>query len=169
VTVPTIFWVIDTSSIIEVRRFVPRTDQPTVFGRLDVLVISDSLVYPAQVVDELERYSDASSNNPDLPFQWAKRNQVRASRHGPQFEKVREVLAHPQVRNILDPEKTGVEEADAYVLGLAMHLKDQGEVTVITEERRDRPDKLSMNTACGLLRLYCLSMKPFLAQQGIWS
>ena len=102
------------------------------------------------------------------PFQWAKKNQVRATRYGPQFEKVREVLAHPQVRNILDPDKTGVEEADPYVLGLAMYLKDQGDVTVITEERRDRPGKLSMNTACGLLRVYCLSMEPFLAEQGIW-
>lgn len=167
-TVPTIFWVIDTSSIIAVRRLIPRTDQPAVFRRLDALVTSDSLVYPAQVIDELERYSDVSSGNPDLPFQWAKKNQVRATRYGPQFEKVREVLAHPQVRNILDPDKTGVEEADPYVLGLAMYLKDQGDVTVITEERRDRPGKLSMNTACGLLRVYCLSMEPFLAEQGIW-
>jgi hypothetical protein len=37
-----------------------------------------------------------------------------------------------------------------------------------TEERKDRPGKMSLNTACGLLRLYCLSMEPFLAQQGIW-
>jgi len=166
--VPTTFWVIDTSSIIAVRRLVPRTDQPVVFGKLDALVTSDSLVYPTQVVEELERYSDTSSGTPDLPLLWAKRNQLRATRHGPQFEKVREVLAHPQVRNILDPDKIGVEEADPYVLGLAMFLKDQGEVTVITEERRDRPGKMSINTACGLLRLYCLSMEPFLAQQGIW-
>lgn len=165
---PTTFWVVDTSSIIAVRRLVPRVNQPTVFGKLDTLVTSDSLVYPAQVVDELERYSDTSSGNPDLPFQWAKRNQARAIRHGPQFEKVKEVLAHPQVRNIVDPDKAGVDEADPYVLGLAMYLKDQGEVTVITEERRDRPGKLSLNTACGLLRLYCLSMEPFLMQQGIW-
>jgi Domain of unknown function (DUF4411) len=166
--VPTIFWVIDTSSIIAVRRLVPRADQLKVFGKLDSLITSDALVYPAQVVDELERYSDTSSGNPDLPFQWAKRNQARATRHGPQFEKVREVLAHPQVRNIVDPDKAGVDEADPYVLGLAIYLKDQGEVTVITEERRDRPGKLSMNTACGLLRMYCLSMEPFLAEQGIW-
>ena len=130
--------------------------------------MNDALVYPSQVVDELERYLDTSSGNPDLPYQWAKRNQAHATRHGPQFEKVREVLAHPQVRNIVDPDKAGVEEADLYVLGLPMYLKDQGEVTVITEERRDRPGKLSINTACGLLRLYCLSMEPFLAQQGIW-
>jgi hypothetical protein len=99
--VPTIFWVIDTSSIIAVRRLVPRVDQPRVFVKLDSLVTGDSLVYPAQVVDELERYSDTSSGNPDLPFQWAKKNQARATRHGPQFAKVREVLAHPQVKNIL--------------------------------------------------------------------
>jgi hypothetical protein len=160
--------VIDTSSIIAVRRLVPRGEQPKVFGKLDLLIASDALVYPVQVVDELERYADTTSGNPDLPFQWAKRNQPKATRHGPQFEKVREVLAHPQVRNILDPDKTGVDEADPYVLGLAMLLKDHGEVIVITEERRDRPGKLSLNTACGLLRLYCLSMEPFLAQQGIW-
>jgi hypothetical protein len=166
--VPAAFWVVDTSSIIAVRRVVPRGDQPGVFAKLDSLMATDVLVYPVQVVEELERYTETTSGNPDLPFQWAKRNQPQATRHGPQFEKVREVLAHPQVRNVLDPDKTGVDEADPYVLGLAMSLKDQGEVTVITEERKDRPGKMSLNTACGLLRLYCLSMEPFLAQQGIW-
>ena len=89
-------------------------------------------------------------------------------RNATAIQKVREVLAHPQVRNVLDPDKTGVDEADPYVLGLAVFLKDQGEVTIITEERKDRPGKMSLNTACGLLRLYCLSMEPFLAQQKIW-
>jgi hypothetical protein len=71
---------------------------------------------------------------------------------------------------VVDPNNTGVEEADSYVLALAVHLKRLGhEVTVLTEETKNRPDKLSMNTACGLLRLWCLAIEPFLVDRGIWT
>jgi len=161
--------VIDTSSIIEVRRRVPHGNQRAVFQKLDELVATGTLVYPIQVVTELEAQYDPKSATPDLPYDWVKRNQKMATRHGYLFDRVREVLQHPQAKFVLDPEKVGTEEADPYILGLALHLKEQGDVTVLTEETRDRPDKLSLNSACGLLRIYCLRIVPFLAQQGIWS
>ncbi len=162
------FWIIDTASITEVRRTVPRAQRNSVYEALDKLVQDGVLVYPVQVVAELGRFHDPESAEPDLPYEWVRRNQEMATRHGSQFEKVKQVLAHPQVRRVVDAEKT-TEEADAYVLGLALHLKDGGaEVTVLTQETTDTPNKLSMNSACGLLRLVCLRMGPFLAQQGIW-
>lgn len=83
---------------------------------------------------------------------------------------VKEILAHPQVSRVVDPDKAGVEEADPYVLALAVYLKREGyDVTVLTEETKNRPDKLSMNTACGLLRLWCLSIEPFLVERNIWA
>ncbi|MBU6435571.1 MAG: DUF4411 family protein, partial [Nitrospirae bacterium] len=83
------------------------------------------------------------------------------------LETVRAVLA--EVPEILDPDKDGVEEADPYVLALAMRLQNEGyQVTILTEERKDRPDKMSMNTACGVLRIPCLPVETFLSRNGIW-
>ena len=158
-------WVIDTSSILEVRRKLPRPHQQTVYSKLDGCVNDGILVYPKHVLGELERAANDKAT--DLPYQWTKRNEARATRFGSLFDEVKKVLA--QVPKIIDPDKLGVEEADPYVLALATYLASQGNiVTVVTEERKDRPDKMSMNTACGLLGLLCLPMSAFLAQQGIW-
>jgi hypothetical protein len=41
-----------------------------------------------------------------------------------------------------DLDRRGVEEADPFALALAKHLSDSGvTTTVVTEERKDRPDK----------------------------
>jgi hypothetical protein len=78
-------------------------------------------------------------------------------------------LVLEQVQEVLDPDKLGVEEADPYVLALAIYLQQQGkQVMVLTEERKDRPDKISMTTACGVLRLPCLPVHMFLRINGIW-
>jgi hypothetical protein len=92
-----------------------------------------------------------------------------ATRHGTDFELVRRVLA--KVPTVLDPDKPGgADEADPYILGLALNLKDKGhEVTVVSEERKDRPDKMSLNTACGLLRLYCVPLMGLLRDQDIFT
>jgi hypothetical protein len=125
------------------------------------------LTYPLQVLGELERFSDKSKA--DLPYDWAKRNEARATRFSVLLNEVKQVLA--VVPKILDPDKTGVEEADPYVLALAMYLRNSDpelKVTVLTEERKDRPDKMSMTTACGVLELICLPIITFLELQGIW-
>ena len=127
--------VIDTSSILLVRRTVVRANQAGVFH--------------------------------DLPLSWALSNSAQATRIDVPFETLKDVIS--RVSDIFDPEKPGVDEADPYVLALAMHLRSQGlSVTVLTEERKDRPNKVSMNTACGGLGLVCLPMERFLRINGIW-
>ncbi len=158
---------IDTSSVIQVRRIVVRDHQSTVFSKLTELVVAGKLFYPKEVPPELDRHSNQDSSVQDLPRDWAKLNSSIATHHAVPFETVKAVLA--QVPEILDPEKSGVEEADPYVLALAIHLQEQGkQVTVLTEERKDRPDKMSLTTACGVLRLPCLPMMTFLKRNGIW-
>jgi hypothetical protein len=71
--------------------------------------------------------------------------------------------------DVIDPDKSGEDEADPHVLALSLYLSDEGfAVTVVTEDRKDRPDKISLNTACGLLRLPCLPLRIFLRRLGIW-
>ncbi len=165
-------WVLDTSSILEVRRRIPKEKQDGVFSDLTKLVKSDTLVFPIQVFKELERFSlsNANAKSKDLPFEWTKLNKERATRHNIDYQKLRIILQHPQVSKIVDPDKIGgEEEADPYVLCLAYQLLETHGITVLTEEVKDRPDKISMNTACGLLRLVPLRMMAFLGQQGIWA
>jgi hypothetical protein len=159
--------VIDSSSILEVRRKVVRADQPAVFQQLTQIVQRCQLVFPKEVLAELERWSNPNPDTPDLPLNWALSNASHATRIEVPFDTLKDIIS--RVSDIFDPEKSGVDEADPYVLALAMHLKSQGvTVTVLTEERKDRPKKVSMNTACGELGLICLPMERFLRINGIW-
>jgi len=162
-------FVADTSALAAIREIerIGKRGEKAVFDRLRDFVADGRLVYPTQVIDELEQYRDADEYY--RPYEWARENRARATRYGPLLEVVAEILRHPQIKNVLDHEKgEGAEEADPHVLALALRLKREGhEVTVLTQERRDRPRKLSLNTACGLLRIFCLPVEAFLVEHGI--
>lgn len=130
------------------------------------LVDSGELVFPAEVDDELERFRNAGVYDPI--GDWAALKKRRATRFGPQFDHVKRVLEDPQARRVLDPAKAGTDEADSHVLALALALRDRADVVVIAQETRDRPDKLSMATACGVLRLVRLPVAAFLFEREIW-
>ncbi len=158
-------WVVDTSSITEVRRKVPRPEQPAVYRELEALVRKGHLVFPVQVLDELKRAHDKKRE--DLPLDWAKRVESDAVSN-PSLDTVKnDVLA--KVPEVLDPDKAGgPEEADSYILARAVELRrDNRSVTIITQEKNDKPGKLSLSTAAGLLLIPAVSMLPFLKSQGI--
>lgn len=159
-------WVVDTSSIIEVRRAVEKTKRRGVYAKLKALTEQGHLVFPTEVLKELERARDPKPAREDLPLEWA--NEVAGKATSvPSFETVREVLA--QVPQVCDPDKTtGVEEADPYVLACAVELKRAGkDVAIITQETRNLGGKLSLATAAGVLKIPALTMLPFLRSQGI--
>jgi hypothetical protein len=161
-------WVVDTCSIIDVRRTVPRGDQVRVYRALTDLVAAGHLVFPHEVYAELER-DNTPGRTDDLPFDWAKKNVGVATRHGTDFDIVKMALA--KTPSVLDHEKpAGADEADPYVLALALKLSTEGhQTTVITEERKDRAQKMSLNTACGLHRLVCVPMMAFLGSRRIYT
>lgn len=159
--------IIDTSSIIHLRELpITRADLPITLSRLTNLVNTDKLVYPKEVIPELGRYVNPDSRLKQ-PLDWARSNSSHATRFDVPLEFMKSVLE--KVPTVNDPDKLGVEEADPYVLALAVYLRTQGmEVTVLTEETHDRPDKMSMTTACGHLRLIRLPIEEFLKINGVW-
>jgi len=163
---PSPVWVIDTSSILEIRG-VEKGARSTVYSRLTALVAEARLRYPKQVVDELERGSNPK--NPDPPFKWARENASVATSAGPTLEGVKAVLAIAP--KVLDPKKdSGAEEADAYVLALAVELRASvPDVRVVTNEHKDLPTKMSMGTASGLLAIPSVPLRGFLHAEGIIS
>ena len=70
---------------------------------------------------------------------------------------------------MLDPPKeSGVDDADPYVLAVARQLRAAGvDARVVTQETKDTPTKMSMNTACGVLGIPCVPLLAFLATESI--
>lgn len=161
-----VVWVIDTSSIIEIRRSVPTARRPEIFQKLSDLVTAGRVVFTKQVVDELERAADRV--NPDAQYQWAKTNEAKATERAPSFDDIKTVLA--LVPNVLDPDKdSGAEEADPYLLAHATILRNSSvDARMVTQESKDTPRKMSLNTACGLLGIPSVPLAAFLQFERIF-
>ena len=158
-------WVVDTSSIIEIRRFVPSAARRRVLDRFSALASEGRLRFPKQVVEELQRAAD-----PDVPdplLEWTERVAADACPAHPAFAKVKEILAI--VPDILDPNKdSGADEADPYVLALADDLRSQAlDARIVTQETKDSPRKISLNTAAGVLGIPSVPLRGLLLAEGI--
>ena len=158
-------WVIDTSSIIEVRRC-QNAQKAAIFHGMSELVNAERLVFPPEVLAELQRRADP--DNPDAQYRWARLNAPSAVANAKcSFEEVAQVLA--VVPQVLDPDKdSGVEEGDPYVLAAAFRLRAAGiDARVVTEERHDTPKKMSMSTAAGVLGIPSVPLHAFLSAERI--
>ena len=113
----TVIWVLDTCSIIEVRRSTPTSERHRIFEQMTQLVAEGRLVYPPQVLAELQRCAQQLTS-PDPQFLWAKQNASTAHHNGScSLDDVKEILA--EVPDVLDPHKdTGNDEADPTVTAL---------------------------------------------------
>lgn len=148
-----------------------KQNQARVYAELGRLVEAGLLYYPRKLLKELERLTDAIAARAggDPPYEWARAHAIKATRHGELFAVVKVVLAVPGVEELLDPEKTGAEEADPHVLALAHHLNGQGDFArVLTEDRKNKPYKIALAAACGLVGIPVVPMRAFLASRGIW-
>jgi hypothetical protein len=163
--------IIDTSSIIEIRRGrgITRTEAGEVYAALTKLVVGGSLVFPDKVFEELHRWVPSNPPSVDLPLEWVTTNRARATQLDGPYGCLVEVLGEvPEVCEVDRVTVGGIEDADPYVLAMAMHLDRQGyRPTVVTEDRKDRPDKMSLATACGVLHIPSVPLLAFLAQQRI--
>jgi len=162
-------WILDTCALSWVRQIprVGKKGEVEVFEQLTSMLEADLIVFPSQVVDELE---ERGHDDPEYrPFHWAREHKKQACRFGHLFGEVTEVLAHQQIRRICEWDKAkGADPADPHILALATHLRDSGQaVTVVSEDRVDKARKLSVATACGLLQVFWLRTEPFLVDQDI--
>lgn len=155
-------WVIDTSSLLGVRETFGRSRESKLLTSLNQLTATSSLFFPPEVLAELER---GSQSEPDPPLIWARNNRGRAEKKA-SLETVKAVLS--VVPDVLDPDMPD-PQADPYVLALALDQQGLGlyQVTVVTEDRRDKPTKLSLATAAGLLRLPTVPLRAFVRSKGL--
>lgn len=153
-------WVIDTSSVIELRQ-IPHADRKPVLAALDALVDVDRLLFPTQVLPELDRMSDVA-------HAWAKRNNAKAAQYGHLYSEGAQVLK--TLPRLIDPTKVGaVDPADPYVIALAQVLQKNGHApTVITDDTKNRPSRTSLAAAAGVFGFPSVPMAVFLTTQQIW-
>lgn len=163
-----VVWVIDTSSICEVRRLpnVGSSQRTAILAGLTALVEQGTLVYPPEVVDELARHADPDA--PDPQFKWAKDNAPLATPNATcTLDQTKAILA--VVPEVLDPAKdSGAEEADPYVLAAAQKLRASGtDARVVTQETKDSAGKMSLSTAAGILGIPSVPLRGLLLATGI--
>jgi hypothetical protein len=98
----------------------------------------------ARVTQELE-----AALTPDFAVAWIKARRIAGER-SPKLETVKSVLL--KAPTLVDPDATR-EQADPYVVALALEIASDSlfapRVTIVTEDRRDKPNKLSLATAPG--------------------
>lgn len=128
------------------------------FTALSGLVAKGWLFFPPEVYHELERGSPANALADDPALEWAKSARTQAEKAA-NLETVREVLA--VAPELVDPDKSD-EQADPYVLALAIDVRGLGfDVTVVTDDFRDKPGKLSLATAAGMLGIVSVPLGGF--------
>jgi uncharacterized protein DUF4411 len=164
-------FVVDTSSIIQVRQLMSQEKRErvtTVYARLIGLAQRGVLHFPKGVIEEIRVGPTKFASGTDPACSWADACDGYAVANHEVMREAGEVLA--EVPDLLDVSKPSTtDEADPYVVGLALKLLRDGEiVTVITEEKNDSPGKTSMNSACGIMRIPSISIRVFLARNGIW-
>jgi hypothetical protein len=84
-------WIADTSSIIWIKSSIPREARAGVFEALDRFVAAGRLMFPRQVLKELQR--DTSGHPPDAACQWAMAAEARACATEPSLDEVKKILA----------------------------------------------------------------------------
>lgn len=164
-------WVVDTSSIVQIRRMYDPSIAETqhrriadydychlLFDFLEALVTAGRLTFPVQVRDELNCRTPS-----DLASDWSKGCARQRRYNDPRLLTVKAVLE--KVPNIVDHTKL-MDDADPYVVAQALDLQATGILhAVVTEDRRDRRTT-SITTACIRLGLPCIRTLPFLEACG---
>jgi rRNA maturation endonuclease Nob1 len=153
-------WVLDTSALVEAKAALSVADQWQTFKRLEDMVGAGTVAMPRLVIREISEIT-----HPDLPGAWAPGvRDIQQHPLDPEWESVQRVMA--EAGNVVDPNKTK-EDADPYVLALALQLLEQGhDVCVVTEDRVDR-NRIAVTTACDRLGVSHCSVRDFLAGLGI--
>ena len=144
-------WVVDSSTLIEIRQLgLSPSRQKAVFETLSNLVDEQLLIFPPQVLDELEYPPDERSA--DQALAWARAVRDRAMRDA-NLDTVKKVLA--RAPSLIDPDSER-DQADPYVVALALDTASLGGTSILSNDTQDRRDgrggfnKLSIATVAGL-------------------
>ena len=135
-------WALDASALIQLKRIIRVASQWSFFPCLEAMVDAGTVVFPKKVMEELGR-----GNHPDMPGAWAHGCGERVKfAFNPHEETLVRVMAI--AHDVVDPSDAD-SDADPYVIAQALEVRDLGyDVMVVTRDATDRPDRISIVTAC---------------------
>ena len=152
-------YVFDTSAFIVLKNFYPSTF-PTLWGRLDGMVGSETVISVREVFNELHSYNDA-----DFIQDWAKQHKVMfAKPENDELLVVQRILAIPHFQMLVGNKAIlkGTPVADPFVVAAA---KIKQPATVVTQETL-KPNAAKIPNVCQHFDVPCVDLETFMAQQG---
>lgn len=139
----------------------PVASQWDFFLGLEARVEAGEIAIPLHVIREV---SDVQ--HPDMPGAWAKGMEKRMV-YPLQADEHHTLRVMTETPNVLDVD-ADTEQADPFVIALALHLAAAGyHPIVVTEDKKDRPPRISVKTACDQLNVDCVSLEDFLTAIAI--
>ena len=153
-------WILDSSALIKAKSIVAVNKQWAAFKLLEQMVIQGQIALPRQVINEMSEIA-----HPDLPGAWAPG--VRGNLQHP-LDAGYEYISHVMsvAGDVVDVNKAS-EDADPWVLALALHIRAGGHIVcIVTEDTVDR-NRISIATACGRLNIVWCRIRTFFEHCGI--
>ena len=148
-------YVLDTSSIIQIKCDVKAEHQWELAKNMERMVEQEKITFPRQVTREIR-----GQLHTDLPEAWVlgvDRKIVIDCEPGHEY--IEEVM--DKAGNVIESD-TDSDPADPYVLALALQIwRSDRDVVVVTEDITDRPLKISIKKACQILGLSMLRLEDF--------
>ena len=156
---------IDSSSLMDIKSKTSNEVRPKLYARLTSLADEGRVRLPREVVDEMKR--GAQPRHRDEALEWVLACEQQTCVTEPTVAELRAIMS--EVGDVVDHRKdSGEDDADPYVLALAVKLQGQGlSVRIVTEDRKDRLRKVSLNTAAGILGVPCVPLSGFMRAEGI--
>jgi hypothetical protein len=157
---PSRICVLDTNLLIKIKQLVKVDHQWELLNGMLHYVKVGEICFPRQVATEL-----TGQQWPDAPDAWVGHAKGWVLHREPGDACVAQVLA--LTPDLIDPDATGLEPADPYVVAMALDLGTvypTCSVVVASDDRIDRPPlKRSVRTACERLRIDFWEPPEFLA------
>ena len=156
---------IDSSSLMDIKSKTSHEVRPKLYAHLTFLAAEGRVRLPREVVEEMKR--GAQTRHRDEALEWVLACEAQACIVEPSVEELRAIMR--EVGDVVDHKKdSGEDDADPYVLALAVKLQGQGlSVRIVTEDRTDRLRKVSLTTAAGILGVPSVPLSGFMRAEGI--
>jgi len=157
----TLFYVIDSSSLIDMKRYYPMGTFKTLWARCHALINERRLGAPATVFEELARWDDEL-------HQWAKKHKKLFHDESAFIQQQNEIMS--SFSGLVDPNKTN-NDADPWIIAMAREksISTLLDVCVVTEEsKRQSPGKkrIRIPEVCDYYSICCCSMVEMFQKEG---
>lgn len=145
---------IDTSALIDLKKWYSWVTFPTLWGKIGNLIKQGRLIAPQQVLKEIEKKDDEL-------LKWLKKHKkMFRALDQQQVDRAKDILN--KFPDLIDSEKE-IPDADPFVIAVALQEKDalylfKHKCVVITQEKFSRGGKPKIPDVCKEYEIECISL-----------